>query len=73
MPKMDGVEATETIRKREQETGEHLPIVGLTAHAMKGDQERFIAAGMDGYIPKPVQAEVLLATLQEAISKQADV
>jgi two-component system, sensor histidine kinase and response regulator len=57
MPEMDGMTATTKIRELEQANGNsrHLPIVALTAHAMKGDQERFLAAGMDGYLSKPLQ------------------
>jgi CheY-like chemotaxis protein len=53
MPEVDGITATGRIRERELASGTsaHLPIIALTAHAMKGDQERFLAAGMDGYFP----------------------
>jgi len=60
MPLMDGLEATKAIRESEALTKIHIPIVALTAHAMKGDQDRCIAAGMDGYLSKPIRAADLL-------------
>jgi signal transduction histidine kinase/HPt (histidine-containing phosphotransfer) domain-containing protein len=63
MPRMDGLETTMAIRKRERFTGEHVPIIALTAHAMAGDRERCLEAGMDSYLVKPIRP----ATLLEAI------
>jgi PAS domain S-box-containing protein len=67
MPELDGLEATAIIRERERKTGRHLPIIAMTAHAMKGDQERFLAAGMDGYIAKPLKAEELYALIDQLL------
>jgi CheY-like chemotaxis protein len=66
MPEMDGFEATRLMRKLEQ--GRHTPIVALTAHAMKGDRERCLAAGMDGYLGKPVRTEELFRLLVDLTS-----
>jgi signal transduction histidine kinase/ActR/RegA family two-component response regulator len=64
MPVLDGLEACRRIRARERQTGEHLPIVAMTAHVMSGDRERFLEAGMDGYISKPFQAGELDAAIE---------
>ena len=64
MPEMDGIEATEAIRRAEAQTGGHIPIVAMTAHAMKGDRDRFLAAGMDGYVAKPVRPHELYAAVE---------
>jgi PAS domain S-box-containing protein len=64
MPEMDGFEATRTIREREQQAGKHTPIIAMTAHAMKGDRERCLEAGMDAYVPKPISSKRLLETIQ---------
>jgi PAS domain S-box-containing protein len=64
MSEMDGLEATALIRKEEESTGKHLPIIAMTAYAMEGDRERCLAAGMDGYIGKPIQREDLIAAVE---------
>jgi len=63
MPEMDGLEATRRLRAAEAGTGLRLPVIALTAHAMKGDRERCLAAGMDGYVSKPVHAKELFETI----------
>jgi signal transduction histidine kinase/DNA-binding response OmpR family regulator len=72
MPEMDGFGATAAIRKKEQETGAHLPIIALTAHAMKGDRERCLAAGMDAYVAKPVSPQDLLEAMEAVMKTSAN-
>ena len=71
MPEMDGFEATGELRKREKETGLHTPIIALTAHAMKGDRERCLEAGMDGYLTKPIRAKELDDLLEDYTTPRA--
>ena len=63
MPEMGGLEATAAIRGTRATTGRHIPIVALTAHAMNGDRERCLAAGMDAYVSKPLRADELFAAI----------
>ncbi len=65
MPEMDGFETTSAIRVRERDTGKRLPIIAMTAHAMQGDRERCLAAGMDSYIAKPIRARELIELLEK--------
>jgi CheY-like chemotaxis protein len=69
MPEIDGFAATAVIREREKTTGAHIPIVALTAHAMRGDRERFLAAGMDDYLSKPIQAKELDQVVERCLAK----
>jgi two-component system, sensor histidine kinase and response regulator len=64
MPEMDGLEATIKIRKKERDHGTHVPIIAMTAHNMKGDRDRCLQAGMDGYISKPINAKELFEALE---------
>ena len=64
MPEMDGMEATRAIREKEKVTGKHIPIIALTAHAMAGDRDRCLAAGMDGYASKPIRVDELRQEIQ---------
>jgi CheY-like chemotaxis protein len=70
MPEMDGLETTAAIRNREQSSGRHMPIIAMTAHAMRGDRERCLAAGMDGYISKPIVSTELLESIEAVIGVQ---
>ncbi len=67
MPGMDGLQTTAAIRQKEQGTDRHLPIIAVTAHAMKGDRERCLAAGMDGYITKPISARELFKVIDQLV------
>jgi CheY-like chemotaxis protein/HPt (histidine-containing phosphotransfer) domain-containing protein len=68
MPQMGGLEATRAIRTAERAGGRHVPIIALTAHAMPGDRERCLAAGMDGYLSKPIDVDELVATLETIVA-----
>jgi CheY-like chemotaxis protein len=67
MPELDGLEATAIIREQEQHDGTHIPIIAMTAHAMQGDRERCLAAGMDDYVSKPMRATDLYAAIERLL------
>ena len=68
MPEMNGFEATAAIREGELKTGKHIPIIAMTAHAMAGDKERCLGAGMDGYVSKPIRADDLFSVVEHVLS-----
>ena len=70
MPEMDGLEATRLIREKEKDSGMHQSIVALTANAIKGDRERYLAAGMDGYLSKPIRPQELDELLQVYVARR---
>ena len=72
MPEMDGFEAASAIREAERRSGAHVPIVALTANAMKGDQERCLASGMDAYVPKPLRPAELFAAIDGLLINTSD-
>ena len=72
MPEMDGLDATREIRAREIGSAKRVPIIAMTANAMKGDQEMCIAAGMDGYVAKPVRKQTLFAEVDRVLKEAAD-
>ncbi len=70
MPNLDGLETTRQIRREEGSKPDPVPIVALTAHAMVGDAERCFAAGMDAYLPKPIDTQRLVSTLRQFLNRQ---
>lgn len=72
MPVMNGLEATEAIRKLEAETSDHIPIIGVTAHAVKGDEEKCYEAGMDDYMSKPISPDKLSAKIEKWMNNSND-
>jgi CheY-like chemotaxis protein len=72
MPIMGGFETTAAIRAQERATGAHIPIIAMTAHAMKGDREKCLAAGMDDYLAKPIKAEELYAAIARYAARQPE-
>ncbi len=72
MPEMGGFEATQAIREKEKQSGQRIPIVAMTAHALKGDRERCLEAGMDGYLSKPIEPEELIRVVEELAKQVVD-
>ena len=72
MPHLDGLEATKIIREREKESGEHVPVIAMTANAMKGDREKCLDAGMDDYIAKPIRSDKLFNILEKYAPERGD-
>jgi two-component system, sensor histidine kinase and response regulator len=70
MPEMDGLEATARIREGERLTGEHMRIIAMTAHAMKGDRERYLESGMDAYLPKPIAQQDLFDMVESTAASE---
>jgi CheY-like chemotaxis protein len=70
MPEMSGLEATGAIRNAEAGTDRHVPIIGVTAHALKGDRERCLEAGMDDYLPKPISPKALVEKVERWIGRE---
>jgi CheY-like chemotaxis protein len=71
MPEMDGYETTAEIRARERDSGRHVPIIAMTAHAMKGDRERCLEAGMDAYVSKPIRAQQVFEAIDQVLGRPA--
>ena len=72
MPVLDGLEATAQIRAREADSGAHVPIVAMTAHALKGDRQRCLTAGMDGYVAKPIRPRDLFQAIDRLFAAPRD-
>ncbi len=70
MPVLDGVSATQVIRREEKQTGLHLPIIAMTANAMAGDRERYLSSGMDGYVSKPIDRSLLYNEIVTLVSQR---
>ena len=71
MPVMNGDEALAELRERERGAGIRLPVIALTAYALKGDEEKFLAAGFDGYVSKPLEVKKLVAEMHRVLQFHA--
>jgi len=70
MPLLSGIEATQVIRREEKQTGQHVPVIAMTANAMAGDRERYIASGMDGYVSKPIDRNLLYEEIVNLVTQR---
>jgi PAS domain S-box-containing protein len=70
MPLLTGIEATQVIRREEKQTGLHVPIIAMTANAMSGDRERYLASGMDGYVSKPIDRNLLYEEIVNLVTQR---
>ena len=73
MPELDGIETAEIIREKEKKSGKHIPIIAITAYALKGDKEKFLSKGMDDYISKPVDINELNEILNRIQKNMLDI
>ena len=70
MPELDGLEATRLLRQSERATGKYLPVIAMTAHAMQGDREKCLSAGMTAYVAKPIRPEELFKTIEQVLAPE---
>jgi hypothetical protein len=72
MPELDGYETTRAIRRQEKSTGQHIPIIAMTAYAVKGDRKKCLSAGMDGYISKPIHSDDLIHEIETVLQDRTN-
>ena len=70
MPLLSGIETTQVIRREEKQTGHHVPIIAMTANAMTGDREKYLASGMDGYVSKPIDRHLLYEEIVKLVTQR---
>ena len=70
MPLLNGIEVTQVIRREEKQTGHHVPVIAMTANAMAGDRERYLATGMDGYVSKPIDRQLLYEEIVKLVTQR---